>query len=101
VTSYIEGTPETFCSSVAGLGSLLWLYCILHPKRIRQRTLGNDLVLRGSALFCGFIVYPSYENKLENAGQFSGVAGLGSLLWLYCILHPMRITVDRKRWVML
>ncbi len=43
-------------SGVAGLGSLLWLYCILHPMRIRLRTLGIALVLRGSALFCGFIV---------------------------------------------
>ncbi len=49
-------------------------------------------MLRGSDLFCGFIVYsPSYANKPENVGLFSGVAGLGSLLCLYCILHPMRI----------
>jgi hypothetical protein len=48
-------------------------------------------VLRGSSLFVPLLYSASYENKLENAGQFSGVAGLGSLLWLYCILHPMRI----------
>jgi hypothetical protein len=57
--------PRTLGIALVLRGSLSWLYCIFHPMRIRLRTLGNALV--------------------------SSVAELGSLLWLHCIFHPMRI----------
>jgi hypothetical protein len=77
------------CSSVAGHGSLLWLYSILHSMRIRQKTLGNAMVLRGSLFWLHCILHPMRirQRKFGNAMVLRG-----SLLWLYCILqHPMRI----------